>query len=155
MRKRIPLAIAKPPFVIPRFFRSLSKNPVPFPAQLSVQYWMIKTPEVMNMAAPISEKNRSKIEIYISQTLNCQIQVFELTDSLVDWSVHHVSSKKTNQNNRKAHESSINKHGFVMVCVLKGRIVVHTDTCQCEELKKIDFFSHKFIQLKSFKLINQ
>lgn len=52
--------MAKEPFAIPVVRLSSEKAPITLPDTESFQNWMINTPDVMNMAAPISEKKRSK-----------------------------------------------------------------------------------------------
>jgi hypothetical protein len=60
------------------------------------------------------------------------------TKSLVDWSVHHVSSEEGDQDDRETDEGSIDQHDLVLVVHLAERVVVKTQTCQGDDLRKCE-----------------
>lgn len=89
----------------------------------------------MNKAAPTNEKKRSKnkIDFY---WLPVAIIGLNLTDSLVNRSVHDVAGEQSNEDDGVADEGSIDKHNVVTIVELIQAVVVQDHARDGDDLKE-------------------
>lgn len=89
----------------------------------------------MNKAAPTNEKKRSKNEIDF-YWLSVAIIGLNLTDSLVNRSVHDVAGEQSNEDDGVADEGSIDKHNVVTIVELIQAVVVQNHARDGDDLKE-------------------
>lgn len=58
-----------------------------------------------------------------------------LTDSLVNWSSHHVAGEQGDKDHREANEGAVDEHDVMGILILLQRGVMQATADQCDDLK--------------------